>query len=114
MNKQIFKYSSAVALLLNSSAAKGGRPLIFDKASDSFPGDGVTNHPDGHGGPAPCLESYIYVEGLKHMGDDAEPLNILGEIPHAYHGSMAADGAVVATGNSNDGGFIYKGPRGDC
>jgi hypothetical protein len=49
MNKQILKYSAAVALLLNSSDAKAAVP-----------------HADGTGGSAPCVLSY------SSMDSDAE------------------------------------------
>jgi hypothetical protein len=45
MNKQILKYSAAVALLLNSSDAKPAK-----------------SHADGTGGPAPCLLSYASMD----------------------------------------------------
>jgi hypothetical protein len=96
MNKQLLKYTSAVALLLDSSAAKAALPI--DTTGVLYPSDGVVNHPDGHGGPAPCLDTYTHVPSAVHMGDDVEPRMVLGESPHAYHGIQTADEAYVATG----------------
>jgi hypothetical protein len=45
MNKQILKYSAAVALLLNSSDAKAAK-----------------SHADGTGGSAPCVLSYASMD----------------------------------------------------
>jgi len=52
MNKQILKYSSAVALLLDSSSAQ------------------VADSPTGLGGPAPCLDSYTGVWSGPESGGD--------------------------------------------
>ena len=52
MNKQILKYSSAVALLLDGSSAK------------------VADSPIGLGGPAPCVESYTGVFSGPDTGGD--------------------------------------------
>jgi hypothetical protein len=45
MNKQILKYTSAVALLINSSSAS----QLNTQATKA------NNNPNGNGGPAPCL-----------------------------------------------------------
>ena len=63
MNKQILKYSSAVALLLDSSSASTVH-RVYDK-------------PTGEGGPAPCLEEYMLV---------ASDRNTVGEDPHGLTG----------------------------
>ena len=77
MKTQILKLTTAVALLLDSSAAtqshlekksssfKLDNPIGIDKEFAKtgilYPSDGVVNKPDGMGGPAPCIESYTYV-----------------------------------------------------
>ena len=50
----------------------------------------ITDHSNGLGGEAPCLQSYMGVWGSEQLGFDA----------HAVHGVQAADGGYVAVGNS--------------
>ena len=53
----------------------------------------MTDHPDGLGGNAPCLESYLGVfEGNGAWND-------VGGDPHAVHGILANDKSIVAVGN---------------
>ena len=63
MNKQILKYSSAVALLMNNSFASTVY-RVYDK-------------PSGEGGPAPCLKEYTMV---------ASDVSTVGWDPHALTG----------------------------
>ena len=77
MNKQILKYSSAVALLLESSSAQ------------------VTDSPIGLGGPAPCLDSWIGVWSGPHIGGDI----------HFFHGFEAKkDKGLVGIGSGHQSG----------
>ena len=87
MNKQILKYTSAVALLLNSSSAS--------QLNTSAPK--VANNPNGNGGPAPCLDQYI-------MGGSGD---LLGEDTHSAHGLQAADGSLVSVGGGGANKWIY-------
>ena len=76
MNKQILKYSSAVALLLGSSSAQLGS---------------VTPTPYGLGGPAPCIESWTGIWSSHHTGFDV----------HSTHGFEAKkDKALVTVGSA--------------
>lgn len=67
----------------------------------------VTDHDNGNGGNAPCLETYALIAMNDDIGWDA----------HAVHGLLANDGGVVAVGNGlhtnenpEDGskGFVVK------
>lgn len=50
----------------------------------------ITDHADGLGGNAPCIESYAVVTAADAVGGD----------PHLCHGVYADDGGVVAVGSS--------------
>ena len=70
----------------------------------------ITDHPNGLGGEAPCLQSYQGIWGDNGAGFDA----------HAVHGVQAADGGYYAVGNSMEseesediGAFVVK-TKGDC
>ena len=91
MQKQLSKMG-VIALLLSESKAA------------------VEDHDNGHGGNAPCLESYT---GIWENAD-------LGYDPHAVHGIQANDGGFIAVGMSNESetdtsknGFILK-TQGSC
>jgi hypothetical protein len=78
--------------------------LFLDKSK------AITDHSNGLGGEAPCLQSYMGVWGNEELGFDL----------HAVHGIQAADGGYVAVGNSleseeSDGlyAFVVK-TKGDC
>lgn len=72
MNKQILKYSSAIALFLDSSSAQ--------------------DSPIGIGGPAPCIESYTGVWSGEETAGDI----------HFFHGFQAKkDKALVAFGSGH-------------
>ena len=77
MNKQILKYSSAVALLLDSSSAQLGS---------------VPPTPYGLGGPAPCIESWTGIWSGPQTGFDV----------HSTHGFEAKkDKALVTIGSGH-------------
>ena len=63
----------------------------------------VTDHDNGMGGNAPCMDTYIAAWGDNNIGMD----------PHAVHGMVANDGGFVAVGEGifNDAfnkGFVIK------
>jgi hypothetical protein len=71
----------------------------------------VTDHSNGLGGEAPCLQSYSGVWESEEVGWD----------PHAVHGIQAADGGYVAVGmaleeeegSESHDSFVVK-TKGDC
>ena len=62
--------------------------LLFGSASAQ-----ITDHPDGLGGNAPCLQSYLGVFEANGSWND------VGGDPHAVHGILANDKSIVAVGN---------------
>lgn len=79
MNKQIFKFSSAVAMLLNSSSATLDRT---NPKLDNYGTNGIT-------GPAPCLEGYSINTSGPETGDDQ----------HFVHGFESKDKGLVSVGS---------------
>jgi hypothetical protein len=79
MNKQILKFSSAVALLLNSSSAK---PLATNPKLANYGTNGIT-------GPAPCLEGYSINYSSPETGKDQ----------HFVHGFESKDKSIVTVGS---------------
>ena len=75
MQSKFAKASAVVGLLLNSASA-------------------ITDHPDGLGGPAPCLDSYAVVKAADAVGGD----------PHLCHGLAANGGGHVGVGSSKTKG----------
>ena len=69
MQTKLAQATTVATLLLNSASA-------------------VTDHPDGLGGDAPCLESYLGMFNWNDVGGD----------PHAVHGLLANDKSYVAVG----------------
>ena len=76
MQSKFAKASAVVGLLLNSASAA------------------ITDHPDGLGGPAPCLDSYAVVKAADAVGGD----------PHLCHGLAANGGGHVGVGSSKTKG----------
>ena len=85
MNKQILKYTTAVALLLDSSAAtqshlESGKRRIPQASFDTpmvvpepgtgpfsrFPDDGIVDYPNGHSGPYPCRVKHYETRDYKN------------------------------------------------
>ena len=78
MNKQIFKYSSAIALLLDSSSAQ--------------------QSPIGIGGPAPCVESWT-----AYCNEEGQELHFY----HGFE-AKDGDLVAVGGGDSMGGGMVVK------
>ena len=87
MQNKIAKISAILCLLVNSVIT-------------------VTDHSDGLGGDAPCVESYLGVfNGTNYRKDGVdEYANVEGLV----HGILADDNSVVAVGHGNGLGFIIR------
>jgi hypothetical protein len=91
MYKSLLKMGSLASL---SSTVKAG----------AFTTDSVTNNPNGLGGNAPCMDSYIAItanEDGTGLGADA----------HAVHGTELNDKSIVAVGTAQEkeGATVYDG-----
>ena len=89
MYKSLLKMGGIASL---SSSVKAG----------AFPADSVTNHANGLGGAAPCMDSYIGIWSNEDgLGGDA----------HAVHGIELNDKSIVAVGTSQEkeGDSVYDG-----
>jgi len=89
MYKSLLKMGGIASL---SSSVKAG----------AFPADSVTNHANGLGGAAPCMDSYIGIWSNENgLGIDA----------HAVHGIELNDKSIVAVGTSqeSEGSTVYDG-----
>jgi len=91
MYKSLLKMGSLASLSTNVKAG-------------AFPADSVTNHANGLGGAAPCMDSYIGIwanEDGTGLGGDA----------HAVHGIELNDKSIVAVGTSQEkeGEKVYDG-----
>jgi len=79
MNKQILKYSSAVAMLLNSSSAT---QFTTNPKLANYGTNGIS-------GPAPCLEGYAINNSGPETGGDQ----------HFVHGFESKDKGLVSAGS---------------
>ena len=89
MNKQIFKFSSAVAMLLNSSTAT---QFTTNPKLANYGTNGIS-------GPAPCLEGYAINHSGPSTGDDQ----------HFVHGFESKDKGLVSVGSGFE---MRKGGKG--